>query len=281
MEKYLNKGIKEIITTFPKVADILNEYNIGCVPCNVGTCLLKDIVEIHNLPPAEEGELMVRISQAIYPVRKSEISNGVYPGREIKIPRVERKSKAGHGEIKYSPPIKKLVDEHKLIKRLIALIPAILENLDLESEKGRKIVLDAIDFIRSYADKYHHAKEEEILFKYFDENLDILKTMHQDHETGRAHVRATIEAVNKRNRNSVTEHLNGYRELLTEHIKKEDEILYPWMDRGFSITQVGELFSKFNAVDGQFGDAPKKYEELINRLEKKFKPNEAQIHGTK
>jgi len=38
--------------------------------------------------------------------------------------------------------------------------------------------LDGVDFIRSYADKYHHAREEEILFKYFDEDMAILKVMH-------------------------------------------------------------------------------------------------------
>jgi len=269
MEEYLNKGIKEIITQFPTVADILNEYNVGCVPCNVGTCLLKDIVEVHNLPPDEEEELMVRISQAIY------------PGREIKIPKVERKSKAGRGEIKYSPPMKKLVDEHVLIKRLVVLIPRIIENLNLESEKGRRLILDSVDFIRSYADKYHHAKEEDILFKFFDDNLDILKAMHQDHEKGRAHVRAVIEGVNKRGKEAVKEHLNGYRELLSEHIKKEDEILYPWMDRGFSIRQVGELFAKFNAVDEQFGDAQEIYERLINRLEQEFNLKLSSKLGTK
>ena len=46
MQEYLNKGIKEVIKQFPPVADILNEYDIGCVPCSVGTCLLKDIVQI-------------------------------------------------------------------------------------------------------------------------------------------------------------------------------------------------------------------------------------------
>ncbi len=62
--------------------------------------------------------------------------------------------------------------------------------------------------------------------------------------------------------------------LLTEHIKKEDEILYPRMDRDFSITQIGELFSKFNARDEESGDAPERYEEFINKLEQKFKLKE-------
>jgi len=54
MEAYLNKGIKQIINQFPEVENILDEYGIGCAPCNVGTCLLKDIIEIHNLNTDED-----------------------------------------------------------------------------------------------------------------------------------------------------------------------------------------------------------------------------------
>ena len=262
MEKYLNKNIKEIISQFPKVQDTLNEYNIGCAPCSVRSCLLKDIVEIHNLPPEEEQELMAKITKVIY------------PDREVKIPEITKKNHARPKEVSYSPPIKKLVTEHVLIKRLVALIPQVIFNLEVESEEGRQIVIDSVDFIRSYADKYHHAKEEEILFKYFDENLDILKVMHEEHEEARAHVGAILEALDKKDKEAVSKHLNAYRELLAEHIKKEDEILYLWMDRTFSLTQIGELFSKFNAKDQEFGDDPKKYEEFISKLEEYFKLKE-------
>ncbi len=263
MEEYLNKGIKEIINQFPEVGNILNGYNIGCAPCSIGSCLLKDIIEIHNLSPDEEQELMAGIARVIY------------PDREIEIPRIARKHEARPEGISYSPPMKKLVDEHVLIKRLVAMIPELIDNLDVASEEGRQAIIDGVDFIRSYADKYHHAKEEEILLKYFDEDLDIIKTIYKDHETGRAHVRAVLKALDDRDKEAVSEHLNAYRELLTEHIRKEDEILYPWMDRNLSITQIGELFSKFSGKDEESGDAPKKYEGLINKLEQKFKLKEA------
>ena len=94
--------------------------------------------------------------------------------------------------------------------------------------------------------------------------------MRQDHETGRAHVRAVLEAVEERDRVSASEHLNGYRELLTEHIKKEDEILYPWMDRELSDRQIGQLFSQFNETDETFGEAPGKYENFVSKLELQF-----------
>ena len=262
MEEYLNKSIKELINQFPEVGNILNGYNIGCAPCSVGSCLLKDIVEIHNLPYEEEQELMVRIAKVIY------------PDREVKIPAIKRKREVRPEEISYSPPIKKLVNEHVLIKRWVAMIPELIDNLDVASEQGRQLIIDGIDFIRSYADKYHHAKEEERLFKYFDENLDIIKAMLEDHENARARVRAMLEAVDRKDKEAIAENLNAYQELLTDHIKKEDEILYPWMDRGFSITTVGELFVKFNQRDEELSDVPEKYEEFINKLEGKFKLTE-------
>jgi len=258
METYLNKGIKEVIDQFPVVENILNEYDIGCAPCTVGTCLLKDIVEIHNLPADREQEMMTRIAKTIY------------PDREIEIPQIKRKIEAETKEMKYSPPMKKLVDEHVLIKRLVALLPEIVKNLDVDSDEGRQLVIDTVEFIRFYADKYHHAKEEDILFKYFDENLDILKVMHEDHTQARSHVKAILAALERKDKTTVAKHLSAYGELLTEHIKKEDEILYPWLDKNLSDTQIGEIFAKFNEIDEHIGYSPAKYEAFINRLEEKF-----------
>lgn len=237
MEEYLNAPIKEVITKFPKVGEILEEYDIGCVPCAVGSCLLKDIMEIHNLSDVDEQQLLISIARVIY------------PDREVTIPKIGREKKAKPGEFKYSPPLKRLVDEHSVIKRFLALIPKIIESMDAESEEGRQIVQNSTNFIRFYADKYHHAKEEEILFKYFDENLDILEVICQDHENARAHVRAMFEGLSEKNTQLIKEHFHAYHELLNEHIKKEDEILYPWMDRNLSTAQIGELFSQFREVE--------------------------------
>jgi hemerythrin-like domain-containing protein len=258
MEAYLNKGIKEIIDQHPDVEKILEEYGIGCGPCSVGLCLLKDIVEIHRLPAVQERELMARIVKTID------------PAADVKIPERRTAAAPEPTEFRYSPPMKKLVDEHVLIKRWIALIPKVVEHLDVETGSGRQLLLAGIDMIRSYADKYHHAKEEDILFKYFDEGSEILKVMHADHRKARNHVQAMLAALERRDKAAIAEHLMAYRALLTEHIRKEDEILYPWMDRNLSTRQIGELFSKFNGVDEKMGFSPQKYERLIDDLEKKF-----------
>ncbi|MEK6646048.1 MAG: hemerythrin domain-containing protein [Candidatus Firestonebacteria bacterium] len=257
MEKYLNGPIKEVITNFPKVGTILEQFNIGCVPCSVGSCLLKDVVHIHNLPIEQKTELMYLIEKSIYPDRKI---------RQPKIKAVSEKIE--NKEIKYSPPIKRLVDEHILIKKLLVLIPYMLKNLDIKTKSGEQLIINSVDFIRSYADKFHHAKEEDILFKYAVGNLDIINTMLEDHKTGRGYVKAIVEALTKKDKNAIIENLTKYKELLTQHIKKEDEILYPWIDRGLSVTQVGEVFSKFNEAEKKIGkEVSEKCKKFVEYLE--------------
>jgi len=257
IEVYLNKGIKEIITEFPNIERVLDEFNIGCGTCGEGLCLLKDVVEIHNVEEEVETELMGRISNIIFPDKKIE-----FPKR--------KKRAQSNKEIKYSPPMKKLVEEHVLIKRWLALIPKVIENLDLESEDGLKLINNGIDFIRNYADKYHHAKEEDEAFKYFNENLDIIKVILNDHAKVRSHVKAMLQAIEDKDKKILAEHLKAYSEILPEHIKKEDEILYPWMDRNLSTNQVGQLYTKFNEIDIEYGDAPERHRTFIETLENKF-----------
>ena len=158
MEEYLNKGIKAIISEFPQVGSILEEFDIGCVPCNVGTCLLKDIVEVHNLTSEQENVLMYKIAKV------------VYPDKDIQMPKLEpTATKPEPKVLSYSPPMKILVDEHKWIKRFLTAVPTLVDQFNIYSEHDREIILIGVDFIRSFADKFHHAKEEDILFKYFDE----------------------------------------------------------------------------------------------------------------
>lgn len=231
--KYLSMGIKDLISEFPKAGIILEEYDIGCVPCSVGTCKFMDIIDIHNLNEKEEYDLMSRIF------------NEIYPGQEVVIPKIKRK--IVEKNIKFSPPIEILVFEHNNIKKLLNKIPSIITRIKLPGDS--EFIRDAIYFIKNYADKFHHAKEEDILFKYFDESQDIIKAMYQDHITGRDHVKRILEALDNNDIDTIKKHLQEYRDLLLGHIKKEDDILYPWMDRELSITQIGQMYNIFMEID--------------------------------
>jgi len=231
--KYLSMGIKDLISEFPKAGKILEEYDIGCVPCSVGTCKFMDIIDIHNLNENDEYDLMKRIF------------NEIYPGQDVVIPKMKRKIVEKNKN--FSPPIEILISEHNNIKKLLNKIPLLVTKIKLPEDS--EFIQNVIYFIKNYADKFHHAKEENILFKYFDETQDIIKAMYQDHITGRDHVKRILDALDKNEIDTVKKNMLEYGELLLGHIKKEDEILYPWMDRELSISQIGQMYNIFMEID--------------------------------
>ncbi len=256
MKSLSNKGIKDIIAEYSEVGTILEEYGIGCGPCTVGVCCLKDILDIHKMAPEHEEELMTRIEAVIYPER------GIQAQIPTKLPQTPEKRHI------FSPPLQRLVDEHVLIKRWLALIPLVLNTLDLSTPSGVEIAENGIDLIRSYADRLHHAKEEDILFTYFDDTAKIFQVIYEDHKQARNHVQEMVAAIGNKDTSSFSHHLTAYGELLAEHIKKEDEILFPWLDRKLTPSQIKELAEKFEQEDQRIGLDTQKYQSFLEKLEK-------------
>jgi hypothetical protein len=54
--------IKDVLQDHPRIGEILNQYEIGCLKCSVGTCLLKDVVAVHFLGDATEERIETEIN---------------------------------------------------------------------------------------------------------------------------------------------------------------------------------------------------------------------------
>ena len=57
-EQAINKTIEE----HPVIGEILQKYEIGCVTCGVGICLVKDVVSIHALGDEIEEKIEQEIN---------------------------------------------------------------------------------------------------------------------------------------------------------------------------------------------------------------------------
>lgn len=57
-----DKAIQDVIRTYPEIGAILNRFEIGCVTCKVGVCLLKDVVAIHGLSKDDEARIEQEIN---------------------------------------------------------------------------------------------------------------------------------------------------------------------------------------------------------------------------
>ena len=57
-----DRAIQEVIAEHPHIGEILNRFEIGCVTCKVGICLLKDVVSIHGLSKEDEARIEEEIN---------------------------------------------------------------------------------------------------------------------------------------------------------------------------------------------------------------------------
>lgn len=57
-----DQPINQTIEQHPAIGEILSKYEIGCVTCGVGICLVKDVVSIHALGAESEARIEQEIT---------------------------------------------------------------------------------------------------------------------------------------------------------------------------------------------------------------------------
>jgi len=83
-----------------------------------------------------------------------------------------------------------LMVEHRLIARMLSVIKDALVQIESSHRVDPVFVDTAVDFIRIYADRTHHGKEEEILFRDLDkrplsaEDRRVMNELIEDHVFG-------------------------------------------------------------------------------------------------
>ena len=154
-----------------------------------------------------------------------------------------------------------LMIEHRLIERMITII----QNRLTLAEKTQKIdplfIDQAVDFIRTYADRTHHGKEEDILFRDLknkdlsDVDRRVMNELIEEHVFARSTTKALVEA-NTRYRNgdiSVLGDIITYLQTLVNfypiHIEKEDKVFFPASRAYFSEAEDQEMLREFLDFD--------------------------------
>ena len=254
VEKYLDCGIKDLLMQFPKIRELLDEIKINCAECSGGTCELRDVIEIHHIGEHDEKILINKIIEIIYPEKLTLIPRS---GKNDETPK----------NTYHSTPFIKLLDEHKLIKRWLVLIPKIHDFLDEEQDEVIQILSESNNFVSLYIDEYHQVKEEENIFNILDQKLEILKTIADEHERIRFHTGILFDAIEDNVRTAIKESLNIYKVLISEHINKEEEVLFPWIERHLSAVQKNDLNLKFIELETESLVIDEKYNALIEKLE--------------
>jgi hemerythrin-like domain-containing protein len=176
-------------------------------------------------------------------------------------------------------PIGPLMREHRLIERMVTLLNAGLRQMSEENKANVDLLTVAVDFFRTYADRTHHGKEEDILFrelakkKLSREHERIMNELVQEHVLGRKMVSDLISAKKAYTEGS-TEALKDIIALVTKlvnfypaHIEKEDKhFFYPILEY-LSKKEQDNMLEEFWDFDRKL--IHEKYQGIVEELEAK------------
>jgi hemerythrin-like domain-containing protein len=176
-----------------------------------------------------------------------------------------------------------LMTEHRAIERMLAVLETAAQRLDAGERPRPDLFRDAVDFVRNFADRCHHGKEEDNLFPRMEargvpRNGGPLGMMLMEHDQGRAHVGAIAGAIDAYESGDqaaagvIAENARGYAQLLRQHIMKEDNVLFPMADGVLSPDDQRELAHPFDEVETQLmgPGVHERYHQLLDDLEREL-----------
>ncbi len=180
-------------------------------------------------------------------------------------------------------PTEQLKEDHEAIKLMLKIMAAISDKLDNGDSVEPDHLERIIDFIRTFADKCHHGKEEDLLFPAIEEagiprNGGPTGMMLVEHDEGRGYVKEMADAAEKYKSGdngaakNFAQNARNYINLLAQHIDKENNVLYFIADSHVSAEKQAELAAQFEKVERE-KIGPGKHEEyhrLLHQLEEKY-----------
>jgi hemerythrin-like domain-containing protein len=178
--------------------------------------------------------------------------------------------------------IETLMNEHRLIEQVIDALVGFADEVRRRETTDKQELARFVTFLRDFADRCHHGKEEDVLFAAmvkggFPRDGGPIAVMLHEHTQGRALIRALAQKSEApgdwsgTDRQELAEAASGYANLLHAHIHKEDAILYPMAEQHLPaavIRQVSEDCERFEAERTGSGEHARLHalgEELVAR----------------
>ena len=176
-------------------------------------------------------------------------------------------------------PTETLKHEHQIILLVLDAADREAQSIQAGGQVQAAKVEQMVDLFRNFADRCHHAKEEDLYFvKMQERGVPVeggpIGVMLAEHVEGRRLVKAVADALpgaaggDTQAITSIGDNLSAYARLLRGHICKEDYVLYPMADRLFTAEDQAWLTAEFDRVEAEEMGAGvhEKYHEMAHEL---------------
>ena len=178
-------------------------------------------------------------------------------------------------------PTEDLIQEHKSIKVMLGIMKNIADNISASKGADPDDIERIVGFLRTFADKCHHGKEEDALFPAMvsaglPQKSGPIAVMLHDHVLGRNYINAIETAVKNysagQSDQPIADGLLNYVDLLRAHILKEESILFPMADRILGKETQEQIATRFGMIEEEVigHGIHEQFHELLEQLKRKY-----------
>ena len=169
-----------------------------------------------------------------------------------------------------------LMIEHRTIERAIEILAVEKQRLEAGGELDPVFIDKMVDFIRTYADRCHHGKEEDILFDSLEnkslseDEAALMRELVEEHKFGREMTKKLVSAKDAvvagdtSQLQAVLDAVGTLIEFYPEHIRKEDEHFFPDTERHYDKAELDKMLKEFYDFDMQM--IHEKYRNTVDSL---------------
>jgi hemerythrin-like domain-containing protein len=187
----------------------------------------------------------------------------------------------------------KLKDDHKLIRRYLDNMLLAHDFLVERQDVPASIFEKVLDFSKEFMNKFHHYREEYVLFLKLAEkkggSIDPqIVSLRDQHERSRELVSQIKEALKGYKKgdeimtNRLAENVGYYVSLERQHVSRENHVFYPMAAEAFSAEDMAEFDREFDKIDEkQGGDRYKEAVKLVESIEADMKDKFGAVYRDK
>ncbi len=167
--------------------------------------------------------------------------------------------------------------DHDVIEKVLKALEATVSLFKEGNDIPMDVLKDTLDFVTNFIDKCHHSKEENGLFPALNERglpkeQGPIAVMLMEHEEGRRLVKMLKDAIDRYTndsnaKNDIIKIMENYIALLTQHIWKENNILFNLADSILS-DKADDMTSKLDdIIEEKIGkDKNEEYMQIAEKL---------------
>lgn len=176
--------------------------------------------------------------------------------------------------------------EHRVIEHALDILERVCERFENDEDVDPKIIEKTIDFLRTFADKCHHGKEQDLLFIALEmEGMSRVNSpigiLRREHDIARRFIWNMDRALgdykkgDETAKKDILQSAQAYNKLLNQHIDKEDDLLYPIAEKKLSDERKRELLKAYERFEKEVTGKGlhEKYHTMIENLTEQMKIN--------